>query len=81
MSSTVCLPCSCVVLILWIADDDLAAMYLTSKLEDKPRSADDHEEIELLLESFSKRCEEIVSEVETLSVRLGQIAMPHLPWN
>lgn len=51
------------------ADDDLAAMYLTSKLEQKPRDAADHEEIELLLESFSKQCAEITSEVETLSVR------------
>ena len=49
-------------------DDDLAALYLTAKSQGKPRSADDHEEIELLLESFSKQCEEIVSEVETLSV-------------
>lgn len=43
-------------------------MYLTAKLENRPRSADDHEEVELLLESFSKQCEEIVSEVETLAV-------------
>ncbi|BGP19138.1 magnesium ion transporter [Rhodosporidiobolus nylandii] len=48
-------------------DADLAAMYLTAKLQGKPRTAEDHEEIELLLESFSKQCEEIVSEVETLS--------------
>lgn len=43
-------------------------MYLTAKLQEKPRADDDHEEIELLLESFSKQCEEIVSEVETLEV-------------
>lgn len=43
-------------------------MYLTAKAQDKPRADDDHEEIELLLESFSKQCEEIVSEVETLEV-------------
>jgi hypothetical protein len=43
-------------------------MYLTAKAQDKPRANDDHEEIELLLESFSKQCEEIVSEVETLEV-------------
>lgn len=54
-----------------LPDDDLAAMYLTAKMQGKPRSADDHEEIELLLESFSKQCEEIVSEVETLSVNLS----------
>ncbi|GAA5922892.1 hypothetical protein JCM1841_003773 [Sporobolomyces salmonicolor] len=51
-------------------DDDLAAMYLTSKLQGKPRAPDEHEEIELLLESFSKQCEEIVSEVETLSANV-----------
>ncbi|GAA5936079.1 CorA family magnesium transporter [Sporobolomyces koalae] len=51
-------------------DDDLAAMYLTAKIQGQPRSADDHEEIELLLESFSKQCEEIVSEVETLSANV-----------
>ncbi|GAA5837325.1 hypothetical protein JCM11251_004967 [Rhodosporidiobolus azoricus] len=51
-------------------DDDLASMYLTAKLQDTARSADDHEEIELLLESFSKQCEEIVSEVETLSANV-----------
>lgn len=50
------------------SDDDLAAMYLTSKLEGKPRDASEHEEIELLLESFSKQCEEIVSEVDNLAV-------------
>jgi magnesium transporter len=50
-------------------DEDLAAMYLTAKIEHNPRDADDHEEVELLLESFSKQCEEIVSEVETLSAR------------
>lgn len=58
-------------LTLWSAlnlDEDLANMYLTAKAQDKPRANDDHEEIELLLESFSKQCEEIVSEVETLEV-------------
>jgi len=44
-------------------------MYLTEKISQQhPRSSDDHEEVELLLESFSKQTEEIVSEVETLSV-------------
>ncbi|GAA5973190.1 hypothetical protein JCM11641_006313 [Rhodosporidiobolus odoratus] len=51
-------------------DADLASMYLTSKLQNKPRTLEDHEEIELLLESFSKQCEEIVSEVETLSANV-----------
>lgn len=52
-----------------IADDDLSGMYLTAKLQGKPRAANDHEEVELLLEAFSKQCEEVVSEVETLAVR------------
>ncbi|GAA6039267.1 hypothetical protein JCM8097_003235 [Rhodosporidiobolus ruineniae] len=51
-------------------DADLAAMYLTSKVQGRPRTAEDHEEVELLLESFSKQCEEITSEVETLSANV-----------
>jgi magnesium transporter len=50
------------------ADDDLAAMYLTAKGEGKPRDASEHEEIELLLESFDKQVEEIVSEIDNLAV-------------
>lgn len=50
-------------------DDDLAGMYLTARMHGTPHAANDHEAIELLLESFSKQCEEIVSEVETLEVR------------
>lgn len=52
-------------------------MYLTEKQAGHPRAADDHEEIELLLESFSKQCEEIVSEVETLSVRSRPLSIRH----
>ncbi|KAH8116051.1 cora-domain-containing protein [Phellopilus nigrolimitatus] len=48
-------------------DEDLAAMYLTDKKNDNPRSARDHEELEVLLESFSKQVEEIVNESETIS--------------
>ncbi|KIY63599.1 cora-domain-containing protein [Cylindrobasidium torrendii FP15055 ss-10] len=44
-------------------DDDLNAMYLTDKKEGRPRDGDDHEDLEFLLESFSKQVEEIVSEV------------------
>jgi len=44
-------------------------MYLTAKVQGKPRASNDHEEVELLLEAFSKQCEEVVSEVETLAVR------------
>lgn len=42
------------------ADDDLAAMYLTEKAEGKQREDDNHEEIELLLESYHKVADEIV---------------------
>ena len=49
-------------------DEDLAAMYLTDKKENKPRELTDHEELEVLLESFSKQVEEIVNESETIAV-------------
>lgn len=42
------------------ADDDLASMYLTEKAEGVEREEDNHEEIELLLESYHKVCDEIV---------------------
>ena len=42
------------------ADDDLAAMYLTEKKAGIERSEDDHEEVEMLLESYHKICDEIV---------------------
>ena len=43
------------------ADDDLAAMYLTErKSTGKPRSETDHQEVEMLLESYHKICDEIV---------------------
>ncbi len=44
------------------ADDDLAAMYLTEKNHDILRGEDDHTEIEMLLESYHKLCDEIVQE-------------------
>lgn len=44
------------------ADDDLAAMYLTEKTHDLIRGEDDHTEIEMLLESYHKLCDEIVQE-------------------
>ncbi|PVG00729.1 Mg2+ transporter protein cora-like protein [Serendipita vermifera] len=46
-------------------DEDLAAMYLTDKKAGHPRPAADHDELEILLESFSKQVEEIVNESET----------------
>lgn len=42
------------------ADDDLAAMYLTEKAHDREREEDNHEEVELLLESYHKVADEIV---------------------
>ncbi|KAH9849033.1 cora-domain-containing protein [Lenzites betulinus] len=47
-------------------DQDLAAMYLTDKKNGMPRRSDDHEELEVLLESFSKQVEEIVNEAENI---------------
>ncbi len=44
------------------ADDDLAAMYLTEKSHDIVRGEDDHTEVEMLLESYHKLCDEIVQE-------------------
>ncbi|TAQ88948.1 hypothetical protein B7494_g2743 [Chlorociboria aeruginascens] len=44
------------------ADDDLAAMYLTEKSHDLIRGEDDHTEVEMLLESYHKLCDEIVQE-------------------
>ena len=42
------------------ADDDLAAMYLTEKAAGTEREDDNHEEVELLLESYHKVADEIV---------------------
>ncbi|KAI9809317.1 MAG: magnesium ion transporter [Sarcosagium campestre] len=44
------------------ADDDLAAMYLTEKAEGGGRGETDHTEVEMLLESYHKLCDEIVQE-------------------
>ncbi|CAG8547195.1 10268_t:CDS:2 [Paraglomus occultum] len=51
-------------------DEDLAAMYLTEKAKNKPRAMDQHEEIELLLESYLKQTEEIANTVATLSANM-----------
>ncbi|KAI0048933.1 cora-domain-containing protein [Auriscalpium vulgare] len=45
-------------------DEDLAAMYLTDRKNNVPRALSDHEELEILLETFSKQVEEIVNEAE-----------------
>lgn len=54
--------CSC------IPDEDLAAMYLTDKKNHVTREVTDHEELEVLLESFAKQVEEIVNEAENIQV-------------
>ena len=51
------------------SDEDLSAMYLTSRALGRPRALHDHEQLELLLESFVKQVEEIVSEIDTTVVR------------
>ncbi|ORY67359.1 uncharacterized protein BCR38DRAFT_426810 [Pseudomassariella vexata] len=48
------------------ADDDLAMMYLTEKTHDIYREVDDHTEVEMLLESYHKLCDEIVEEAGNL---------------
>ncbi|KAJ9663121.1 magnesium ion transporter [Coniosporium apollinis] len=48
------------------ADDDLAAMYLTEKAAGKERTEEEHEEVELLLESYHKVADEIVQAAENL---------------
>ncbi|MCJ1476047.1 magnesium ion transporter [Lambiella insularis] len=41
-------------------DDDLAAMYLTERGQGKTRDVEDHTDVEMLLESYHKVCDEIV---------------------
>lgn len=48
------------------ADDDLAAMYLTEKKHDLYRGEDDHTEVEMLLESYHKICDEVAQEAGSL---------------
>ncbi|KAJ5887480.1 hypothetical protein N7495_007521 [Penicillium taxi] len=48
------------------ADDDLAAMYLTERATGKERDEDDHQEVEMLLESYHKVCDEIVQASDNL---------------
>lgn len=42
------------------ADDDLVSMYLSEKAQGKFREENDHTEVEMLLESYHKVCDEIV---------------------
>ncbi len=48
------------------ADDDLSAMYLTEKTHDLYRAEDDHTEIEMLLESYNRVCDEVAQEASNL---------------
>lgn len=48
------------------ADDDLSQMYLTEKARDIRRGEDDHTEVEMLLESYQKVCDEVVQEASNL---------------
>jgi magnesium transporter len=52
------------------SDDDMAAMYLSSKTSNRPRPISAHEEIELLLENYLKMADEIVSRLEELSLNM-----------
>jgi Magnesium transporter MRS2-like len=52
-------------------DEDLAAMYLSDKQANKIRALNDHEDLEVLLESFAKQVEEIVNEAETIAVSIA----------
>jgi len=64
------LPYSCVENTAHDLDEDLSAMYITARAQGRPRSIHDHVQLELLLESFVKQVEEIVSEVDTTVVCL-----------
>ena len=55
------------------SDEDMDEMYLTEKrsgINDQPH---DHEELEILLESFSKQVEEIVNEAANIEVGLHHL--------
>jgi magnesium transporter len=43
-------------------------MYLTDRKNDITRDLGDHDDVEILLESFSKQVEEIVNEAENIEV-------------
>lgn len=47
-------------------DEDLAGLYLTEKKAGHPRAVDDHSEVEMLLETYYKHCDEIVQTVGNL---------------
>ncbi|PWN50620.1 Mg2+ transporter protein cora-like protein [Violaceomyces palustris] len=50
------------------ADEDMALMYLTDAMKGSPRTElSNHDELELLLESFDKQVEEVVAETEQIN--------------
>ncbi|KAG2003498.1 magnesium ion transporter Mrs2 [Coprinopsis cinerea AmutBmut pab1-1] len=51
-------------------DEDMNAMHLTDKKNGVTRAVNDHEDLETLLESFSKQVEEIVNEAETIEANV-----------
>ncbi|KAG2104424.1 uncharacterized protein F5147DRAFT_704581 [Suillus discolor] len=51
-------------------DDDLDAMYLTDKKNGVLRNMHEHEELEVLLEFFSKQVEEIANEAENIEANV-----------
>ncbi|KAG0239136.1 magnesium ion transporter [Actinomortierella wolfii] len=51
-------------------DEDLANMYLTEKKQGHPRTKDNHEEIELLMESYLKQVEEIANTVSIVKQQM-----------
>ncbi|CAE6376597.1 unnamed protein product [Rhizoctonia solani] len=52
-------------------DEDMNSMYLTDQKLGVERKMEDHDELEVLLESFDKQVEEIVNEAETTIVSHG----------
>lgn len=56
---------TCAEISFW-SDEDMVAMHLSDKKNGIER--EDHEELEVLLESFSKQVEEIVNEAENIEV-------------
>jgi len=48
----------------------MLAMYLTDKKNNLSRELHDHEDLEVLLETFAKQVEEIVNEAQNMEVRM-----------
>jgi magnesium transporter len=51
----------------------MMAMYLTDKRNNINRELHDHEDLEVLLESFAKQVEEIVIEAQNMEVRISTV--------